>query len=227
MPKTLVAIVNAFKWIGAMRKPKLLDLFCCAGGAGTGYNRAGFDVVGIDIMRQPHYPFEFHQADAFEYLLAHGGEFDVIHASPPCQRYSNCTPVQYRNNHPDLIAAIRAALRNVGKPYVIENVRGAMRLLERPHMLCGTMFGLNVRRHRYFEIYPRIAPPILKCDHSFYPVLISGTTRRKGGIRFEFSAQARRDATDLQWMTIKEMDEAIPPAYTEWIGCALIALLNL
>jgi DNA (cytosine-5)-methyltransferase 1 len=211
-----------------MKKPKLLDLFCCQGGAGMGYHRAGFEVVGIDHKPQPRYPFEFHQADAFEYLKKHGKEFDVIHASPPCQRYSGLTPIAYRGRHPNLIASTRIALQSIGKPYVIENVRGAMRLLERPIMLCGTMFGLRVRRHRYFEIFPNIAPPILGCDHSFQCILISGSPRRKiNGIlnRDEPSAKEMRDAADLQWMTRKGMDEAIPPAYTEWIGKQLINII--
>jgi DNA (cytosine-5)-methyltransferase 1 len=189
------------------------------------YTRAGFEVVGIDYKPQPHYPFEFYQADALEYLREHGAEFDVVHASPPCQRWSILTPPAFRKNHPDLISATRTGLQNCGKPFVIENVRGAMGLLESPLMLCGTMFGLTVRRHRYFEICPKIAPPVLGCDHTFYPVLISGTHRRKSG-RFEYSAQACRDAADLQWMTRKGMDEAIPPAFTEWIGTQLINALR-
>jgi DNA (cytosine-5)-methyltransferase 1 len=196
---------------------KLLDLFCGAGGAGMGYHRAGFEVVGVDIKQQPHYPFEFHQADALEYLAEHGSEYDVIHASPPCQRYSEITPPQYRDNHPDLIAATREALIKTGKPYVIENVEGARYLLKSPIVLCGSMFGLGVWRHRYFEIYPEIHALLPPCNHSFLPVLITGTTRRKTG-RFEYTAQQCRDASGLDWMTRKGMDEAIPPAYTEWIG---------
>jgi DNA (cytosine-5)-methyltransferase 1 len=204
---------------------RLLDLFCGAGGCSEGYKRVGFNVVGVDLYPQPNYPFEFHQADALKFIMEHGKEFDAIHASPPCQRYSNLTPKKYRKNHPDLISATRVGLQKFGKPFVIENVRGAMKHLKSPLMLCGTMFGLKVRRHRYFEICPKIAPPILGCDHTFYPVLISGTHRRKSG-RFEYSAQQCRDAADLQWMTRKEMDEAIPPAYTEWIGKQLITFLK-
>ena len=175
---------------------------------------------------QKHYPFEFHQADALQYLSEHSAEFDVIHASPPCQRFSVLTPPSHRSKHPDLIAATRAGLQACEKPYVMENVRGAMHLLKSPLMLCGTMFGLKIRRHRYFEIYPKIAPPVLGCDHTFYPVLISGTHRRKSG-RFEYTAQQCRDAAELPWMTRKEMDEAIPPVFTEWIGRELIGALEL
>ena len=92
-----------------MTKPRLLDLFCCEGGAGMGYHRAGFDVVGVDIVAQPRYPFEFHQGNALEYVAKHGHEFDAIHASPPCQAYSVQTNPMYRGNHPDLIAPTRAA----------------------------------------------------------------------------------------------------------------------
>ena len=105
-------------------KPRLLDLFCGAGGAAMGYYRAGFDVVGVDIKPQPRYQFEFHQGDALEYCAAHGYEFDVIHASPPCQAYSVTRSI-HGNEYPDLVAVTRAALQATGKPWVIENVVGA------------------------------------------------------------------------------------------------------
>lgn len=101
--------------------PKLLDLFSCAGGAGVGYRRAGFEVTGVDIADQPRYPFEFIQADAIEYVLAHGHEYDVIHASPPCQVHS-ITANAHDNAHPDLLEPTRAALIEIGRPYIIENV---------------------------------------------------------------------------------------------------------
>src|SRR3990167_9378197 len=104
-------------------KRRLLDLFCGAGGAGMGYHRACFEVVGVDNRPMPRYPFEFHQADALEYLVAHGHEFDVIHASPPCQRYSVMTKGMWKDrleHHPDLIAPTRVLLIRSGKPYVIE-----------------------------------------------------------------------------------------------------------
>src|SRR5262245_2690441 len=130
------------------QKLRLLDLFCGAGGAAVGYHRAGFEVVGVDIKPQKHYPFEFHQADAMTYPL---NGWDVIHASPPCQAYSmaaqqwRLTGVEY----PDLISAIRNRLRRNNLPYVIENVRGAPLL--NPVMLNGALFGMNVNRKRYFE----------------------------------------------------------------------------
>ena len=106
------------------RRPRLLDLYCCAGGAGAGYHLAGFDVVGVDIEKQGNYPFHFIQADAIQYLLKHGHEFDVIHASPPCQAHSNAQKIQ-GNNHVDLIDPTRDALISIGKPWIIENVMGA------------------------------------------------------------------------------------------------------
>ena len=134
---------------------RLLDLFCGAGGAAVGYHRAGFDdITGVDIKPMPRYPFEFVQGDALEYVIEHGAEFDVIHASPPCQAYSVETPIKYKHTHPDLIEPTRKALEKVGKPYIIENVSGARSKLYRSVMLCGTMFGLNIWRHRYFETWP-------------------------------------------------------------------------
>lgn len=202
-------------------KPIILDCMCGAGGCSAGYYRAGFDVVGIDNRPQPHYPYAFIQADALDYLAtADLSSYAVIHASPPCQRYSEQTAKKYRNNHPDLIAPVRELLVATGKPYVIENVENARALLTNPVKLCGSMFGLNLWRHRYFEMWPDVLRLTPTCNHSELPVLITGTTRRKpeGGGRMEYTAQQCRDAADLQWMTRGEMDEAIPPAYTEWIG---------
>lgn len=140
------------------RRPRVLDLFCCAGGAAMGYHRAGFEVVGVDLAPQPNYPFEFIQADALEYVAEHGHEFDVRHASPPCQAFSK-TRTLHGNTHPELVEPTREALREVGGPYIIENVVGAP--LEDPLMLCGSEFGmqapdvdgtpLKLLRHRLFE----------------------------------------------------------------------------
>lgn len=217
-----------------MLKMKLLDLFSGAGGAAMGYHLAGFDdITGIDIKIQKRYPFKFIRADALEYLkgLIESGEieeYDLIHASPPCQRYSKMTAKKYRGNHPDLIGPIRELLKLSGKPYVIENVENARRYLINPILLCGSMFCLKLWRHRYFEIYPcqlLLTPP---CNHSFEPVLITGTTRRKpeNGGRFEYTAQQCREASGLNWMTRKEMDEAIPPAYTQYIAQQFLTSLK-
>jgi len=142
-------------------KPRLLDLFCGAGGASMGYHRAGFEVEGVDIKPQPHYPFKFYQADALEFPLE---GYDAYHASPPCQKY---TTMQYRYknklNHPDLIAPIRERLIATRKPYVIENVYKAP--LKGHLLLCGTMFGLKIRHHRFFEcpwMELTLLPP---CNH--------------------------------------------------------------
>lgn len=208
-----------------MTRPRLLDLFCCQGGAARGYQLAGFHVTGVDIEPQPRYIGDaFVQGDALEYVAAHGHEFDAIHASPPCQRYSVQTPMAYRGNHPDLIAPTRELLRASGKPYVIENVENARALLINPLKLCGSMFGLPVWRHRYFEIYPDTLLLTPACNHSNEPVLITGTTRRKPerGGRFDYTAQQCRDAAGCDWMTRKGLDEAIPPAFTEFIGGFLL-----
>ncbi len=203
----------------------VLDLFCKAGGAAMGYHLAGFDVIGVDIDHQKNYPFEFIQADALGYLSKYHHKYDVIHASPPCQRFSGLTPPQYRNKHPDLIKPLREILLSIGKTYVIENVPGARHELESPIKLCGTMFGLKVFRHRYFEISPQVILLTPQCKHDFYPIVVSGTTKRiKPGHkkRREHTAQECRDAMDIQWMIKKELDEAIPPAYTKFIGRAIM-----
>ncbi len=214
-------------------KPRLLDLFCGAGGCSMGYHRAGFDVVGVDIKRQKRYPFEFVQADAIEYILAHGHEYDIIHASPPCQFYSVTAPLS-NGNHPDLVGPTRVALLEVGKPYVIENVVGAP--LINPLMLCGTMFGLRVQRHRLFEIWPNpIWFPPHPCKHDGLAtgnhLRRSGDTRTPGfkdGYNFitvagnNYLVADGQLAMDIDWTTKAELSQAIPPAYTEWIGKQLM-----
>jgi DNA (cytosine-5)-methyltransferase 1 len=143
---------------------RLLDLFCGAGGAGMGYHRAGFEVVGVDIKPQPRYPFEFHRADALEYLNQHWREFDIIHASPPCQFYSRATKMNgTKHNHPDLLQPTIDALDATGKPYIVENVPGAP--MKNYLMLCGTMFGLRVFRHRLFVTSPQIMFSPFSCNH--------------------------------------------------------------
>src|SRR5574337_20985 len=127
-------------------KPRLLDLFCCAGGCAMGYHRAGFDVVGVDINPQQRYPFEFHQADAMTFDLS---GFDAIHASPPCQAYTVLGGREDLSHYPDLVDAVRERLQASGKPWIIENVPGAP--LRDPITLCGAMFGLRRYRHRLFE----------------------------------------------------------------------------
>lgn len=195
--------------------PRILDLYCCAGGAGMGYHLAGFEVVGLDNKPQPNYPFEFHQADALTYPL---DGFDAYHASPPCQRFSEATPMYARGRHPDLLAETRKRLQQTGKPYVIENVENARHHLLNPIMLCGTMFGLKLWRHRWFEIQPFYVWPPYTCNHSVRPVTInppSNARKAQGGKR---NFEAEQLAMGINWMNKKEIAEAIPPVFTEYIG---------
>lgn len=201
-------------------RPRLLDLFCGAGGCSVGYHEAGFDVVGVDIKPQPRYPFEFVQADALEYLAAASG-FDAIHASPPCQRYS-CAAKRAgtTHRHPDSLPATRSSLNASRLPWVIENVYGA------PIdglMLCGTMFGLELYRHRFFEVNWPLGPlGPATCHHvgKVYSVFGHGSgksTRPDHGTVADW-----RRAMGIDWMTRDELAQAIPPAYTEFIGKQLL-----
>ena len=200
---------------------KLLDLFCGEGGAGEGYKLTGFDVTGVDIAPQRKNPHRFVLGDALEYLRAHGHEYDAIHASPPCQAYTSCQKIRGRE-HAKLIEPTREALKAAGKPWVIENVEGSP--LQNPVMLCGSMFGLKVRRHRLFETSFPIQNTLPPCDHSAPAVTIIGHgvypsslgVRHKGTPSLGY--QAGRDAMEIQWMSWDKLSQAIPPAYTKWIG---------
>lgn len=220
-------------------RPRLLDLFCGAGGAGVGYHRAGFDVVGVDLHPQPNYPFEFHQADALTFPLE---GVDAIHASPPCQHW---TAYKRRPGHvgatEQLVNDVRSRLLDEAlmTPYVIENVAGAP-LLE-PLMLCGSMFDppLDVQRHRFFELgiphrahLPLRVTPQWPCRHKIWaPRFPSATNRTNlrntvevGVWRIPLDVQQR--AMDIDWMTREELSQAIPPAYTEWIGRQLLSAVE-
>jgi DNA (cytosine-5)-methyltransferase 1 len=212
-------------------KPRLLDLFCCAGGVAVGYSRAGFEVVGVDIKRQPHFPFEFIRGDALTLPMSFLKSFDAIHASPPCQSYSDLAK-RNGNGHewPRLIEPVREMLIKSGKPYVIENVEGAPLL--NPAVLCGTMFkGLRVLRHRLFESnFLIIVPPHgrhprchtfdkRKSQYGKTDDMIDFVSVNGGG---NCSIAAARDAMGIDWMTKGELNEAIPPAYTEFIGRQLL-----
>jgi DNA (cytosine-5)-methyltransferase 1 len=205
---------------------KILDLFCCEGGAGKGYADAGFDVKGVDIDRQPRYPFEFFCADALYYLRRYGALFDAVHASPPCQAYSKAQRLR-DNDHDRLIAALRQELEKLGKPYVIENVEGARGELRDPVMLCGTMFGLRLYRHRLFETnWPLTAP--LHGQHYLRQVKMG----RKPGpqdilqpVGNFTGVDAAREAMGMPWASRDGLREAIPPAYTEHIGRQLMEML--
>lgn len=245
-----------------MGKPKLLDLFCCAGGAGRGYSDAGFEVYGVDIQPQKNYPFAFHQGDVLAVMaqLLAGekvafihrdgqvemlglADFAAIHASPPCQRHSalHALPGVKAKGHVDLIPQTREALKAAGLPYIIENVIGAP---VEGIMLCGTMFGLGtgdaeLQRHRLFETSWFIwNHPV--CQHG-RPAVIGvygghlrdrrrvigvygkgceqrGGLRHKHGRAKNFSIEQGREAMGIDWMTQAELSQAIPPAYTEFLG---------
>lgn len=232
-----------------MTKPRLLDLFCCAGGAAMGYHRAGFEVVGVDNKPQPHYPFPFLQMDALEAMdrLLRGegltfsnGEtyylkdFSAFHASPPCQAFSTIAK-QNRSirpgiyNHPNLIPQTRQRLISTGKPYVIENVKTPE--LISPIKLTGSAFGLNVKRDRYFEAsFFCFSTP----QSDWQKPRFRSLDRRRNGklacvvgvhghINYSGEGQIRADAMGIDWMTDSELTQAIPPVYTEYIGKYLMA----
>ncbi|MFI6489869.1 DNA methylase [Streptomyces sp. NPDC050564] len=204
---------------------RVLDLCCGAGGASMGYHLAGFDVVGVDLHPQPHYPFTFHQADAIAFVTEHGADFDLIHASWPCQHHTALTKgTNQGRTYPDLIPAGRAAMLATGRPYVIENVQGAP--IRRDLTLCGEMFGLAVIRHRNFEIhgFPTLQMPHLRhrgrvagmrhgtwYQGPYYAVY--GEGGGKGTVR-QWQAAMGIDWTDVR----REIAEAIPPAYTQHLG---------
>lgn len=191
---------------------RLLDLCCGAGGLSLGHHLAGFEVTGVDIHPQPNYPFTFHQADALTFPL---DGFDLVHASWPCERYARVTA--WRGNpddHPDLLEAGREHLQASGLPWAIENVPETARagLLRPDYLLCGTTFGLNVRRHRVFETSwgwsGDLVPP---CWHP------------KRLLAFDHKGErAYADAMGCTWMTNAEARKAVPPAYSEWIGRAFL-----
>jgi DNA (cytosine-5)-methyltransferase 1 len=207
-----------------MSRPRLLDLFCGAGGAAVGYHRAGFDVIGVDNQPMPRYPFEFHQADALEYAAYHGHEFDAVHASPPCQRKSamtNCRP-GLAAAYPNLIRPTRIILDHIGVPYVIENVAGSD---VRPDLtLCGRMFGLKLYRHRLFESNRPLGQP----QHPRHLVPGGSAGHWKPGEIISVSGncapiELAHEAMGIDWMTRGELAESIPPAFAQFVGEQLVA----
>jgi DNA (cytosine-5)-methyltransferase 1 len=201
-------------------RPRLLDTYCCGGGCSKGYHDAGFDVVGVDIEPQPHYPFEFIRADALEVLADHDflAQFDAIHASPTCQHFSRATAWRgSRDDHPDLLTPTLALLAQTRIPWIVENVPEACPPLRPDYRLCGTQFGLNVRRHRIFQrgnwTAFELMPP---CQCYRNPRLLP----------FEHKDErAFADAMGCTWMDKTTARQAIPPAYTEFIGTQLLASL--
>ena len=183
----------------------MLDLFCGAGGACAGYMQAGFQVTGVDLKPQPRYPGRFIQADALAYLAQHGQEYDVIHASPPCQRYANVTRWRGRQaDHPDLVLQTARVMESLGLPWVIENVPGAPMRCD--VQLCGSQFGLRVQRHRWFMCSLPLFALLPPCQHAgLLPFMHKGE-------------RAYADAMGCWWMNKTEARQAIPPAYTQFIG---------
>lgn len=231
--------------MSAGTRPLLLDLYCGAGGCTRGYQRAGFRVIGVDIRPQPNYVGDdFIEADALEVLrdLVEQSRFMLrqivaIHASPPCQHRSTVTPTHARAGYVDLIPQTRDLLRATGRPYVIENVIGRGSPLIDPIRLCGSSFGLDVRRHRLFECsFPVMAPA---CDHGWQTPRFRSLDRRMvdagrlasvvgvhGNLNYQGEFDLRCRAMGIGWMTNAELTQAIPPAYTEHIGGYLMAAVG-
>lgn len=220
-----------------MEERWLLDLFCGAGGCTKGYQMAGFKVRGVDLYPQPRYVGEqFIQADALEYLqelIASGEieEFSAIHASPPCQAYSITRNNGRVKGSPELIEPMRELLRVTGKSFVIENVAGAP--LEWPVMLCGASFALrtgqfDLPRHRYFESNMRLFVPHCSHRRGFTIGVYGGGTNAWHRAKWGRCVGVRecREAMGIDWMDRKTLNQAIPPAYTEFIGRQLMAAID-
>lgn len=214
-------------------RPRLLDGFCCAGGAGMGYAIAGFDVTGVDVKRRDRNPHPVIEADFLSLDPAWiRANFDAIHASPPCQFATELN--NDKTKHENLIPPTRALLQATGLPYIIENVEGARTHLINPVMLCGTMFGLGVGdadllRHRLFECSFDVilTPP---CAHE-RPRVIGvygghGRDRRRKTNGQDFTVAQRREAMGIDWMAGGELSQAIPPAYTAFLGGLLLDHIN-
>lgn len=209
---------------------RLLDLFCCQGGAAAGYVEAGFEVVGVDIAPQPLYPYPFHLADALTFPL---DGFDVVHASPPCQGYSSMSN-RYGSAELELIGAVRERLAAAGVPYVIENVCGARSHMVEPIMLHGGMFGLPLWRPRLFESSEALVSPP-KAPRPRNAVAVYGRRedrrrlwdRKDGTTLYAASLAEARVAMGMPWADWQGVREAIPPAYTEHIGRQLAELLTV
>lgn len=209
---------------------RALDLFCCAGGASAGLVQAGFEVAGIDLSDQPAYPFKFTRRDALGLTVENVREFDFVWASPPCQF---ATAYKRRTNHVrdalNLILETRHLLLAATVPFVIENVEGAHDHLKDPVRLCGSSFGLDVRRHRLFEAHG-FEIPALACDHAWQRPRFPPATNRKnlrrtvevGVWRIPLGTQ-HRAMGGCEWMTREELSQAIPPAYARYIGESFLA----
>jgi DNA (cytosine-5)-methyltransferase 1 len=214
-------------------RPVLLDAYCGAGGAARGYQQAAFYVVGVDIAAQRRYAGdEFHRGDAIEFIRRHGREFDAIHASPPCQAFTAVRRLGKRAGEGalDLVEPTRDALMHAGRPWVIENVEGAP--LRQPLKLCGSSFGLGVRRHRLFESSEFLLGR--RCQHRQQPrpIAVYGDHPQQPGDRTYRVNRARtlaegRAAMGIDWMLWAELTQAIPPVYCEHIGRQLLRALEV
>lgn len=219
-------------------KPRLLDLYCGAGGAARGYADAGFEVIGVDNKPQRNYPYEFHRGDALEYLLNNSGSFNVVHTSPPCQFGAGIKNLSRARNgrypeHINLIPLTRERLKwwkglHSDRFYIIENVSGARKHLVNPIQLCGAYFDLKVYRHRYFECNFKVEQPPHYPHNDKTPsagngkspkgfISVCGTGGIKGMTAPEIIAYWSY-AMGIDWMTRAELAQAIPPKFTEYIG---------
>ena len=211
---------------------KLLDLFCGAGGASKGYAMAGFEVHGVDLKHGKRYPFTYLRADVLDILRDDEfiQQFDVIHASPPCQTYSITQHLRNAQGNVtsklDLLEPVRNLLIASNKPYIIENVKGAP--LINPVQICGSSFNLKVRRHRLFESNMAVEGTVCKHKEQGRPVGIYGSMRDEipqGGHTAKTMEQAN-ESMGIDWMVWKELVEAIPPLYTEYIGKQVMERLS-
>jgi DNA (cytosine-5)-methyltransferase 1 len=206
---------------------RVLDLFCGAGGASAGYRRSfpACEIIGVDNSPQPRYPYTFLKEDAYAALrdVEWCRTFDLIHASPPCQRYSVAGRIHGSGHHPNLIPTVRYRLQKVGVPWVIENVPGAP--LHNPVLVCGRALNLGVRRHRLFESnLPLVGTGCPKGHPGDWVSVFGHTVLNRGHNRVEQTVARGRAAMQIDWMTLDELSEAIPPAYTEFIGFQLTHL---
>ena len=206
------------------RRPRLLDLYCGAGGAAMGYHRAGFEVVGVDIESQPYYPFKFLKEDALDVLKWEVSDFDAIHASPPCHDHSRLSTLSGEDGTGWLLSATRDLLITTGLPWVIENVVGAP--MKPTVILCGSMFNLGsngryLQRHRLFESNRSLIQP--ECEHRGQAIGVYGHSQSAPGRKgYKGSVAERREAMGIDWMVGSELAQAVPPAYTQFIGEQLL-----
>lgn len=226
-------------------KPLLVDLCCKAGGSSKGYAMAGFEIIGVDKDPQPHYPFKFIQADVLKLdLVKFFPDSVIFHASPPCQLYSRGT-IGFRKRgyeYPDVLTPLRKKLFMIGKPFILENVIGSP--LRKDLVLCGEMFSLKVIRHRIFEIHGFHVPKIQHIKHRLSickgtAIMVCSGERPGGWFKkgyystiaghgggYKNTLADWKEAMQIDWMNKKELSQAIPPAYTEYIGRSIIEQLS-